>query len=89
MIFSVGSIVYSLCAITSIGCAVLLLRGYRRSRVRLLFWSGLCFIGLALNNVLLFIDVRVVPDVDLSLWRTIPAVLGVAVLLYGLIWETR
>lgn len=89
MIFSVGSIVYALCAITSIGCAVLLLRGYRRSRVRLLFWSGLCFIGLALNNVLLFIDVRVVPDVDLSLWRTIPAVLGVAVLLYGLIWETR
>jgi hypothetical protein len=74
---------------TSIGCAVLLLRGYRRSRVRLLFWSGLCFIGLALNNVLLFIDVRVVPDVDLSIWRTIPAVLGVAVLLYGLIWETR
>jgi hypothetical protein len=74
---------------TSIGCAVLLLRGYRRSRVRLLFWSGLCFIGLALNNVLLFIDVRVVPDVDLSLWRTIPAVLGVAVLLYALIWETR
>lgn len=89
MIFSVGSIVYALCAMTSIGCAVLLLRGYRRSRVRLLFWSGLCFIGLALNNVLLFIDVRVVPDVDLSLWRTIPAVLGVAVLLYGLIWETR
>lgn len=89
MIFSVGSIVYALCAITSVGCAVLLLRGYRRSRVRLLFWSGLCFIGLALNNVLLFIDVRVVPDVDLSLWRTIPAVLGVAVLLYGLIWETR
>jgi hypothetical protein len=89
VIFSVGSIVYALCAITSIGCAVLLLRGYRRSRVRLLFWSGLCFIGLALNNVLLFIDVRVVPDVDLSLWRTIPAVLGVAVLLYGLIWETR
>ncbi len=89
MIFSVGSIVYALCAMTSIGCAVLLLRGYRRSRVRLLFWSGLCFIGLALNNVLLFIDVRVVPDVDLSIWRTIPAVLGVAVLLYGLIWETR
>lgn len=89
MIFSVGSIVYALCAITSAGCSVLLLRGYRRSRVRLLFWSGLCFVGLALNNVLLFIDVRVVPEVDLSLWRTIPAVLGVAVLLYGLIWETR
>lgn len=88
MIFSVGSIVYALCALTSIACAVLLLRGYRRSGVRLLLWSGLCFAGLALNNVLLFIDVRVVPDVDLSLWRTIPAVIGVVILLYGLIWET-
>jgi len=89
MMFSVGSIVYALCALTSIACAVLLLRGYRRSGVRLLLWSGLCFAGLALNNVLLFIDVRVVPDVDLSLWRTIPAVAGVIILLYGLIWETR
>jgi len=88
MIFSVGSIVYALCALTSIACAVLLLRGYRRSGVRLLLWSGLCFAGLALNNVLLFIDVRVVPDVDLSLWRTIPAVIGIVILLYGLIWET-
>lgn len=88
MIFSVGSIVYALCALTSIACAVLLLRGYRRSGVRLLLWSGLCFAGLALNNVLLFIDVRVVPDVDLSIWRTIPAVIGIVILLYGLIWET-
>jgi heme/copper-type cytochrome/quinol oxidase subunit 4 len=88
MIFSVGSIVYALCSLTSVACAVLLLRGYRRTRVRLLLWSGLCFIGLALNNILLFIDLRVVPDVDLSLWRTIPAVIGVAILLYGLIWET-
>ena len=88
MIFSVGSIVYVLCALTSIACAVLLLRGYTRSRVRLLLWSGICFAGLALNNVLLFIDVRVIPEVDLSVWRTIPAVVGVAVLLYGLIWET-
>ncbi len=88
MIFSVGSIVYALCALTSIACAVLLLRGYRRSGVRLLLWSGLCFAGLALNNVLLFIDVRIVPDVDLSLWRTIPAVIGIAILLFGLIWET-
>ena len=87
MIFSVGSIVYALCALTSAACAVLLLRGYRRSGVRLLLWSGLCFLGLTVNNILLFIDVRVVPDVDLSLWRTIPAIIGVAVLLYGLIWE--
>lgn len=88
MIFSLGSIVYALCALTSIGCAVLLLRGYSKSRVRLLFWSGLCFVGLGLNNVLLFIDVRVLPEVDLSVWRTVPAVLGVLVLLFGLVWET-
>jgi heme/copper-type cytochrome/quinol oxidase subunit 4 len=84
-----GTVVYALCALTSIACAVLLLRGYRRSRVRLLLWSGLCFAGLALNNVLLFIDLRVLAETDLSLVRTIPAVAGVLVLLYGLVWETR
>ena len=88
MIFWIGGIVYALCALTSVACAVLLLRGYRRSGVRLLLWSGLCFAGLALNNVLLFIDVRMIPDVDLSIWRTVPAVIGVAILLYGLIWES-
>ena len=54
----IGLIVYGLCVVTSALCAVLLLRGYARSRVPLLLWSGLCFIGLTLNNVLLFIDVR-------------------------------
>ncbi len=84
-----GTLVYALCAITSLACAVLLLRGYRSSRARLLLWSGLCFAGLAANNVLLLIDKRVVPTVDLSLWRSLPAVAGVALLLYGLVWETR
>lgn len=82
-------IVYVLCAVTSGLCAVLLLRGYAKSRARLLFWSGLCFAGLALNNLLLVIDVRVVPELDLSLWRTIPALIGISLLVYGLIWETR
>lgn len=82
-------IVYVLCAATSALCAVLLLRGYMKSRARLLFWSGLCFTGLALNNVLLVIDVRVVPEIDLSLWRTIPALIGITLLVYGLVWETR
>jgi hypothetical protein len=89
MIFSVGTVVYVLCAVTSILCAVLLLRGYKRTHVRLLLWSGLCFAGLAINNVLLFIDLRVLPEIDLSLWRLIPALVGVAVLLFGLVWETR
>lgn len=82
-------LVYALCAATSIACAVLLLRGYRSSRSGLLLWSGLCFAGLATNNVLLLIDKRMVPAVDLSLVRSLPALAGVALLLYGLVWETR
>ena len=81
--------VYALCAATSILCAVLLLKGYRTTRTRLLFWASLCFAGLAVNNVLLFIDLILVPDVDLFLWRSAAALAGMSVLLYGLIWESR
>lgn len=81
--------VYVLCALTSLTCAALLLRSYARNRVRLLLWVGLCFAGLSLNNILLFIDLRVTPQVDLSLWRSLPAVAGVLALIYGLVWETR
>jgi Family of unknown function (DUF5985) len=84
-----ATLVYILCALTSLACAVLLLRAYAASRVRLLLWSGLCFTGLALNNILLLVDKRVVATVDLSLWRTIPALAGLALLIYGLVWETR
>lgn len=84
-----ADVVYILCAATSSLCAGLLFRGYRRSGARLLFWSALCFVGLALNNVMLIVDVRLVPDIDLSTWRMVPAVAGAALLLYGLIWETR
>lgn len=80
--------IYILCALTSIICAVLLLRGYRESRARLLFWAGLCFAGLALNNILLVVDVRMGDVLDLEVWRTLPAVAGIALLLYGLVWET-
>lgn len=82
------SIVFVLCALTSLACAVLLLRGYRETRVRLLLWSGLCFVGLGINNLLLIVDVHVVPNVDLSIWRSIPAVAGIALLIYGMVWET-
>ena len=82
-----AAIVYALCALTSVACAVLLLRGYLHSRVRLLFWSGLCFAGLATNNVLLFVDMRVVPETDLSVWRTIPALVGIALLIFGVVWD--
>ena len=81
--------VYMLCAATSAACAVLLLRAHRRTGTSLLLWSGLCFVGLALNNTILVVDLILVPDVDLSTWRLVPAVLGVALLLYGLIWESE
>jgi uncharacterized protein DUF5985 len=81
--------VYILCALTSLACAVMLLRSYVKTRVRLLLWSGLCFIGLTANNVLLFVDLIVVPNVDLSLWRHCATLAGLALLLYGLIWDTR
>lgn len=85
----IAEAVYLLCAATSITCATLLLRGYRASRTRLLFWATLCFLGLALNNILLFVDLIMLPDIDLFWWRTLPALLGIAILLYGLIWEFR
>lgn len=81
--------VYVLCALTSLVCAGLLLRAYLESRVPLLFWCLLCFAGLALNNIVLIVDKIVAPDVDLSVWRGLPAALGVAALVYGLVWEPR
>jgi hypothetical protein len=81
--------VYALCAMTSIVCAGLLLRGYRLRRTKLLFWSALCFIGLALNNALLIIDLYVIPDSDLLLVRTGSAVAAIGLMLYGLIWDPR
>ena len=81
--------VYLLCSLTSIACAVMLFGGYRASRTRLLFWSSLCFAGLAANNVMLFVDLVIVPSVDLSVWRSGPALAGMAVLLFGLVWESR
>jgi Family of unknown function (DUF5985) len=80
--------IHLLCAATSLACAILLLRGYTRTSVRLLLWSGLCFVGFFLNNALLVVDVRVIPSQDLSLVRSLPLLVGVAVLLYGLIWDT-
>lgn len=82
--------VYILCALTSVACAVLLLRGYRRSGMRLLLWSGLCFVTLAVSNVVLFVDLVVVPEnMDLSLIRSSLGLVGVATLLYGLIWDAQ
>lgn len=81
--------VYVLCTLTCVLCATLLLRSYTRQRVRLLLWSGLCFLGLAVHNVFLFIDLSVFPSIDLSIYRDEIALGSMALLLYGLVWETR
>ena len=81
--------IYGLCAVTSLVCALLLARGYRRSRARLLAWSSSCFGLLALNNGLLFLDLVVVPSVDLSLLRHAVALLAILLLLVGLVWDAR
>ncbi len=81
------SLVYLLCAATSCACMALLMRGYMRNRTRLLLWSMLCFVGLAFNNLLLFTDLVLLPEVDLQWPRHISALASVAVLIYGFIWE--
>jgi hypothetical protein len=84
-----AQVVYALCALTSAACAVLLWRGYRHSRVRLLFWSALCFAAFMVNNLILFANARILPAHDLSVVRAIPSLIGMALLLYGLIWEAE
>lgn len=79
--------IYLLCTITSLACAWLLLGSYRRTGHRLLFWSGLCFACMTVNNVLLMMDKVVFPDVYLLPLRLITAFVAVALLLYGLIFE--
>jgi hypothetical protein len=79
--------IYSLCTLAALICAWLLFRAYRRNGYRLLLWSGLCFSGLTLNNLLLVIDKVLLPNVDMSLLRNLSAALAMIVLLYGLIWE--
>ena len=82
-------ILYSLAALTSLACMLLLFRAHARTGLRLLFWSALCFVGLSVNNLLLFLDLIVFPDFDLRLWRLAAALAGLLALLYGFIWEAE
>lgn len=81
--------VYLLCALTSLACAILLFKGHRSNRTSLLFWSSLCFGGLAFNNALLFFDLVLVPSMDLRLLRSGSALASLGLLLYGLIAEAK
>lgn len=81
--------IYSLIALTALLCTILLLRAYVRSRYRLLLWSGICFAGLTLNNLVLILDKLILPTVDLSPWRSAAALVAMTILLYGMIWDNE
>jgi len=81
------SAVYIFGAVVTFVCGVLLLRGYARSHAKLLLWSGLCFLGLAFSNGLVFVDLIMLPQVDLYILRLLTAALAMMILLYGLVWE--
>ncbi len=81
-------LIYGLCALTSAACAALLLRSYFGTRFRLLLWSGLCFAFLAVNSLVVVLDIVVLADADLQAWRHAATLLAVGTLLFGLVWET-
>ena len=85
-----AAFVYFLGALTTLLCAVLLLRGFARGRQRLLLWSGLCFGGLTVSNILLFVDLVLLPTtIDLYLLRLATAAAAMLILLFGLIWDSE
>ena len=81
--------VYLLCFLTSAACALLLARSYRRTGARLLFWSGLCFLFLAANNLVVIFDLLILPEYDFRLVRHLLALAAVAVLLFGFVWDVE
>lgn len=87
MILTPAGIVYGLCLLTSALCAGLLVRSYLRLRQPLLLWSAICFSLLAVNNILVVIDMVVLSEANLSAARQATALLAVCVLIYGFIWE--
>lgn len=84
-----AEIVYALCAVMSTVCATLLLRGYLRSRSRLLLWASLAFGFYAANSLFLFVDMSIFPEVDSGgpFWRNVLGAVSGSLLLFGLIWE--
>jgi uncharacterized protein DUF5985 len=82
-------VLYLLAILSSLTCATLLMRAYLQRRVRLLMWSAICFIGLTINNVALFVDLVLFPEIDLRLLRLVPALLGMSCLLYGFILDVE
>lgn len=86
----IGEAIYLLCALTSIGSAVLLVRGYRRSHARLILWCAIFFVCQSLTNIFLYIDLALFPtSIDLLIIRNSFALVGVFALLYGFVKDTK
>lgn len=83
------SLVYILNSVTFASCSALLARAYWRVRQRLLFWSALCFAGLALSNVFVFLDLVAFPEINFYPYRLISAAVAMLLLMFGLIWESQ
>ncbi len=77
--------IYILAAGMCLLCTVLLLRQWAATRLKLLFWSGICFLTLSVANVLLFVDLVLVPHVDLAIYRLVVTLLAIIFMLYGLV----
>jgi len=86
---SFKAMLYVVATLTCIACTILLVREYARTRFRLLLWSALCFVGLSINNALVYVDMVMYPELDLRLLRATSALVGMAFLLYGFIWEAE
>ncbi len=82
-------VLYVLAILTSFACTLCLFRAYLHTRLRLLLWSGFCFVGLTVNNVVLFLDMVVYPTIDFRPARLIAALVGMVFLLYGFIFESE
>lgn len=79
--------VYLLCFATSAACALLLARSYFASRARLLLWSAICFLFLAANNLVVVVDMLMIPDISFRVLRLVLALAAVSVLLFGFVWD--
>jgi len=79
--------VFVLIFVTCVVCLVLLVIAYRRTHMRLLLWSAICFVFLAINSMLIVLDLLLLPNVDLQLYRHIATLAAVSVLLFGFIWD--
>lgn len=89
---NIPGLVYILCIITSLVCTGMLFRGYKTSGFRLLLWSSLCFAALTVENIMLYLDLVILADVEevtLVVWRKVPGLVGVCLLLYGLVLDSK